>query len=148
MSLMLKELQPFLLFLYWETVSKNRKRRDREQVCLSVHSLPRESTRALSHRGSTRAPRWLSEPRFSSGGDSTKPTSPSFSLPELLARPLAHTYCSAQGAPRLAPWLLVPPLRPPSPSHCSSLEATGPALPLQPGRRSAGGTWALRKGEG
>lgn len=35
-SLMLKELQPYMYFLHWETVSKNQKRRVREQMCLNM----------------------------------------------------------------------------------------------------------------
>lgn len=114
------------------------------QCVPALHSLPRESTRALSRRGSARPQRRLS------GGDSTKSISPSFSLPELLACPLAHSLLLCPGSPKA--WAVAAPA-----SFLSALlhpliarrtRPTAPLSPLQPRRRSAGGTWAVRKEEG
>lgn len=127
MSLMLKELQPFLLFLYREPVSKNRKRRDREQVrlsaCLHFIACPERAPGHCRAAGA-RVPKGGSQE-----GIQLNPSPPLFPCQSCSLVPLHTAYCSAQGAPRLEPWPLLPPLRPPPPSHRSSHEANSPALP-------------------
>lgn len=122
MSLMPKELQPYMFFPHWETVSKNQKRRVREQVCLNTClgfiDCPE---RTPKHHPTTGTPMSICSsqgPRFSEKGDSGTSISPSFSLQSCLCVPLYSACCSGQGVVRLEPWLLLPPVPGPSPSCC------------------------------
>lgn len=112
MRLMLKELQPYMFFPHWETVSKNQKRGVREQVCLDTClgfiSCPE---RIPKHCPSTGAPMSIcsSESPFLWEEDSSTSIPPSFSLQSCLCVPLYSAYSSGQGVVRLEPWLLLPP---------------------------------------
>lgn len=141
MSLMLKELQPFLLFLYREPVSKNRKRRDREQVrlsaCLHFIACPERAPGHCRAAGA-RVPKGGSQE-----GIQLNPSPPLFPCQSCSLVPLHTAYCSAQGAPRLEPWPLLPPSSPPS-STLSSLVARG-QQPRSP-RCSPGGARQVGRG--
>lgn len=114
MSLMLKELQPFMLFLYWETVSKNQKRRGSDQACLSVClGFKHQSTLPLLEHpcpvAALRVPVLLRR-----GFQQIHLLS--FSLWSCSLVPLRSAHCSVQGVASLELWLFLPPLHAPSPS--------------------------------
>lgn len=150
MSLMLKELQPFLLFLYRETVSKNRKRRDREQVCLSVHSLPERAPGPCRTAGAHVPQGGSPSPGFPQEGIQLNPPPPLFPCQSCSLVPLPTPTAlprEPQGLRRGCSCLLsalLPPLfarrsRPPAPlSRCS------PAGARPVGR----GRWGRGKAEG
>lgn len=146
MSLMPKELQHYMFFPHWETVSKNQKRRVREQVCLNTClgfiDCPE---RTPKHHPTTGTPMSICSsqgPRFSEKGIQVHPSHPLFpcktayvspcTQPAVLAR---EWWGSSPGCSCLLSLVLHPPV-------ACGIRPRAPLSPLQPEQCSAGGAWA------
>jgi len=143
---MLKELQPFILFLYWETVPKNQRRRDSEQACLCVClgfiACPERAPKHCPTTGASMSRCSSQRPSFAQKGNQVNSSPPLFFCRAAHLSPCTQPIALArewQGLSHGCSCLLSTLLQP---LIAWCIRPTAPLSPPQPKQCSAGGTWA------